>query len=323
MQMREKIGKSLRWFSRVRPAPPAPGAAARPVVQAEVITGNPFLLPELEREIFELAAASDVGEGRTRQYVGKTMVTLPQVCRRAQSWIEPLIYERIQLLEWNGMDAVPQLLATIDARPANFFAAHVKHLYFPSTVPLPAVQRVLSVCTGAVSVGCHLPYRILAPLLVPLPLQRLCVSEFVPPSASADLSPWAASLTQLGLTQSLPPDTGTLFAALPTLTYLAVDFHALPNPDSDNPSMSAALVRLLAAYPRLHGLVLMAPTKADYRWAHQRLLHDSFADARFFMRLCPVDDATWDAWWRVPDLFVDAKEALERRRVVAAATVKS
>jgi hypothetical protein len=87
--------------------------------------------------------------------------------------------------------------------------------------------------------------------------------------------------------------------------------------------MSAALVRLLAAYPRLHGLVLMASTKADYRWAHQRLLHDSFADARFFMRLCPVDDATWDAWWRVPDLFVDAEEALERRRVVAATTVKS
>jgi hypothetical protein len=94
------------------------------------------------------------------------------------------------------------------------------------------------------SVGCHLPYRILAPLLAPLPLQRLCVSEFVP-SALVDLSPWAASLTQLGLTQSLPPDTGTFFAALPALTYLAVDFHALPNPDSNNPSMSAALVRLL------------------------------------------------------------------------------
>ncbi|KAJ7733600.1 hypothetical protein B0H14DRAFT_3168754 [Mycena olivaceomarginata] len=162
----------------------------------------------------------------------------------------------------NGVDAVPQLLATIDTRPTSFFAAHVKHLYFPLTVLLPAVQRMLSVCTGT----------------------------------------------------SLPPDTGTLFATLPALTYLAVDFHALPNPDSDNPSMSAALVCL-------HGLVLMASTKADYWWVHQRLLHDSFAGARFFMCLRPVDDATWDVWWHVPDLFVDAEEALERRRVVAAAMV--
>ncbi|KAJ7856685.1 hypothetical protein B0H14DRAFT_710654 [Mycena olivaceomarginata] len=186
MQMREKIGKSLRRFSRVRPAPPAPGAAARPVVQAEVITGDPFLPPELEREIFELAAASDVGEGRTRQYVGKIMLTLPQVCRRAQSWIEPLIYERIQLLEWNGVDAVPQLLATINARPASFFRSTRQASLLPLDCPAarcPARAQRLHRCRER-GVPSPLPHPRAAPRAspapAPLPLQRLCVSEFVP-----------------------------------------------------------------------------------------------------------------------------------------------
>jgi hypothetical protein len=59
-----------------------------------------------------------------------------------------LIYERISLLYW--FDRMPLFLATIDARPASFFAANVKYLYFDQTIgELPVVQRILSVCTAS------------------------------------------------------------------------------------------------------------------------------------------------------------------------------
>ncbi|KAF7348103.1 Zn(2)-C6 fungal-type domain-containing protein [Mycena sanguinolenta] len=315
-RIKEKVHKTFRRFSQVQPSLAA--VVAPPMVR-EVIAGDPFLPPELEREIFELVAANDPLDIWTHQHVGVTVLALPQVCRRVQSWIEPIIYERISLLHsFNGGEPVPKFLATINARPASFFAAHVKYLYFDRYIPLPAIQQVLSVCTGAVSVGCHHPYLTLAPLLAPLPLHRLCVSEFVVPSKSADLPPWAASLTQLGLTNVLPPDPMAAFATLPSLTHLAVGYDALPNPD--NPGAGAALLHLLRAAPRLCCLVLLTESKTDYKWAHQRLREDGFADARFYVHLRPIPDGTWDAWSRrVPDVFVEAEEAMERRRAVAAA----
>ncbi|KAJ7228133.1 hypothetical protein B0H12DRAFT_233143 [Mycena haematopus] len=308
----EKIRKTLQRFSRVFPAPPV--VVALPNVP-EVITGDPFLPPELEREIFELVAANDPVDIWTHQHVGDTVLVLPQVCRRVQSWIEPIIYERISLLySYNGGKPVPKFLATIDARPASFFAAHVKYLYFDSYVPLPAVRRVLSVCTGAVSVGCHYPYLTLAALLAPLPLRRLCVSEFALPSGCTDLPPWASSLTQLGLIKVLPRDPATAFAALPMLTHLAVDYDAFPPADPED-SLGLGLAGLLSACPRLRWLVLMTTSKTDYKWAYQRLREDGFADARFAVHLRPIPDGTWDAWSRrVPDMFVEAEEAGERRR---------
>ncbi|KAJ7878841.1 hypothetical protein B0H14DRAFT_1630343 [Mycena olivaceomarginata] len=315
-RIKDKVNNALRRFSRVDPAPPAKSTE---VAVREVITGDPFLPPELEREIFVLVAVNDPVDGWTHQHVGDMVLVLPQVCRRVQIWIEPLIYERISLLQsFNGGQPVPRFLATIDTRPASFFALHVKYLYFDYTVPLPAVQRVLSVCTGVVSVGCHHPYLSLAPLLAPLPLQRLCVSEFALPSTPADLPPWAVSLTELGLTQSLPPDSAAALAALPALTHLAVDFEAVPNPVT--PGMGTALAQLLAASPHLRCLVLMTSSKSDYRWAYERLRKDAFGDARLHVHLRPIPDGTWDAWSRrVPDVFVEAEEALERRRVAAAA----
>ncbi|KAJ6453107.1 hypothetical protein C8R45DRAFT_1039629 [Mycena sanguinolenta] len=316
-RIKAKVHKTLRRFSQIKPAHSV--VVAPPIVR-EVISGDPFLPPELEREIFELVAANDPVDNWTHQDVGDTVLALPQVCRRVQSWIEPIIYERISLLHsFDGEEPVPKFLATIDARPASFFAAHVKYLYFDRYIPLPAIQRVLSVCTGTVSVGCHHPYLALAPLLAPLPLHRLCVSEFALPS-KPDLPPWAASLTQLGLTVVLPPDPVTAFAALPSLTHLAVDYEAL-NPDNpDNPGAGVALSRLLHAVPRLRFLVLLTASKTDYKWAHQRLREDGFADARFYVHLRPISDGTWDAWSRrVPDVFAEAEEAMERRRAVAAA----
>ncbi|KAF8215208.1 hypothetical protein K438DRAFT_772562 [Mycena galopus ATCC 62051] len=323
-RIKDKINKSVRRFSRVFPIPTAPPfLTATPVVR-EIITGDPFLPPELEREIFELAAANDPVDdwGWRHQHVGDTVLVLPQVCRRVQNWIEPFIYERISLL-WscNGGEPGPKLLATINTRPASFFAAHVRFLYFDGTIPLPTVQRVLSVCTGAVSVGCHQPYLYLAHVLAPLPLQRLCVAEFALPSRPAALPPWAASLTHFGITKVVPPDPAAAFAALPALTHLAVDYEALPDP-GDGPQfhVGTVLAGLLRACPRLRCLVLMTCSKTDYNCAHQRIREDKFADARFSVHLRPIPDGTWDAWSRrVPDVFAEADERMATRRAVTAA----
>ncbi|KAJ7490717.1 hypothetical protein FB451DRAFT_624688 [Mycena latifolia] len=300
-RIQAKVERALRRFSEV----PASAESSPPVVR-EIITGEPILPPELEREIFELVATTAAPPDYwMHQDVGNTVLVLPQVCRRVQSWIEPFIYERVSLLQtFHGLDPIPSFL-TIDARPASFFAAYVKHLYIAPTIPLAVVQRVLVVCTGVVSFGCHHPYTRLAPLLAPLSLRRLLVSELTLPPIPAELPPWAVSLTHLGLSQVLP--TAAALAHLPALTHLAVDYAALPDPEA--PGMGAALTALLAAGSSIRCLVLVSAAKTDYKWALQRLRDDAFSDRRLYVHLRPVMDGTWDAWSRrVPDMFAQAEE---------------
>jgi hypothetical protein len=215
------------------------------------------------------------------------------------SRIDPFIYERISLLRsHNDARSVQNFLATIKTRPANFFAAHVKYLYFDHTVPLSAVWRILSVRTGVVSVGCHHPYLSLAPQLAPLSLQRLCVSEFKLPPTPADLPHWAASLTPLGLTQRLPRNPATALAALPALTHLATDYRAIGLGDNkDIP------VRLFSVSPHLRCLILMTgstPAHALVFLSGRTVPHP------------PAAHAGRDVGRRVLDVFV---ETLERRHV--------
>ncbi|KAJ7160291.1 hypothetical protein C8R46DRAFT_1285886 [Mycena filopes] len=254
-----------------------------------------------------------------RQSVGSAVLALSLVCRRAKIWrvqtlillIDPIIYRTVPLLRsFVGQDPVSRFLVVVDSHPPSFFAMHVKSIYFDSSMPLSFVQRVLGVCTGATVVGCHHPYGSLAPLLAVLPLQRLLVSELTLPAAPEALPPWAASLTHLGISQTLPPDARAAFgAALPALTHLAVDYAALANP-----GMGAALAALFHACPRVHCLVLVTESKTDYKWAHQRLREDGFADARFYVHLRPVMDGTWDAWWQAHDLFREAEYRMKMRR---------
>ncbi|KAJ6487194.1 hypothetical protein C8R47DRAFT_1216390 [Mycena vitilis] len=270
---------------------PPPSVPVRPTIVHQVITGDPILPPELEREIFELVAAHDLLPNPwTDQRVGDTTLSLPQVCRRVQRWIEPIIYERISFL-WsaNGAEPIPRFLATISSRPASFFAKHVKHLHFDHTIELSAVQQILGVCTGVMSLGCRDRYNTLEHLLKPLPLQRLLLSDFPLPSAPGNLPPWAASLTHLGIAHTLPPDPTAALATLPSLRHLAVCYKALPDPKW--PGMGAVLKGLLSACPGLRCLVVMTESKLGYTWSIQRLRLDGFSDSRFYIHLRPDSDA--------------------------------
>ncbi|KAJ7619623.1 hypothetical protein FB45DRAFT_1062985 [Roridomyces roridus] len=305
-KIQARFKRALRRLSRADP-PPVPAVR-------EIITGDPKLPPELEREIFELVVATDFpSDYWSHQHVGDTTLVLPQVCRRAQSWIEPFIYERVALLQnYNGRDPFSSFLATVDARPATFFAARVKHLYLDRMVPLYAVQRILSVCTSVVSFGCHHPYTALAPLLSSLPLTRLLVSEVSFPNPSTPPR-WSSTLTHLGLSSSLPASASTTLAHLPSLTHLAVDYSALPDPEA--PGIGSALTTFLIAVPHARYLVLLTGAKTEYRWALQRLRDDAFVDKRVYVHLGPIGDAPWHAWsWRLPDCFEVAEKELQRRR---------
>ncbi|KAJ7621973.1 hypothetical protein DFH06DRAFT_769500 [Mycena polygramma] len=289
----EQLGRVLQRSYRVPPAPSV----------GEVITGDPVLPLELEREIFEVAAA--VPNYWTKQHVGDMALVLPQVCRRAQSWIEPLIYGHISFpLLSNSPADLAMFLETIDTRPATFFATHVKYLDFDSAIPLAVVEQVLRVCTGVVNLGCRYTYTSLVPLLIPLPhLRRLLVAKLVFPfvlrNADLPVGPWATSLTHLGLSRAInfPSDLAAVFAAFPALTHFAVDYR------DDAVHYANALRGLISACPpRLRCIVLVVRGKGDYRAACQDIRAENIADARLCVHL-----GGWQTWsQRVPDMFVEA-----------------
>ncbi|KAJ6492238.1 hypothetical protein C8R45DRAFT_1137385 [Mycena sanguinolenta] len=274
--------------------PPAP-------ISPEIIAGEPILPPELEREIFELTAVTP--NYWTKQHVDDMTLILPQVCRRTQSWIEPLIYERIAfskstLVQDNFERRLQLFLETMNTRPASFFAANVKYLYFGPSVQLPIIRRVLSVCTGVVSVGCHHSHDSVSDSLAPLPLQRLLLSKFVLP---VELPPWTTSLTHLGLLDTVPNDHAQVFGALPALTHLAIDCDTV----NLNP-LCGTLHSLLRACPRLRCIVLAAT-----RGYARRLHKENFNDPRVcLLGHWPIESG-WSRRPRELDLFQEANARLK------------
>ncbi|KAJ6585622.1 hypothetical protein B0H19DRAFT_1059824 [Mycena capillaripes] len=174
----------------------------------------------------------------------------------------------------------------------------------------PAV-RVLSVCTGIISLGCNYRYSSIAPLLTPLPLKRLLVSELDIPSASIDLPPWTAFLTHLGLSYTLPQDPSTAFAALPALTYLAVGHRALGH-GFDQRAFGEVGHGPRAQWPLQRGPTPLLSRGCDEarRGELSRDLHsDRFVDRRLKTR------GTWERWSRfLPDMFGTAEGQFSGRK---------
>ncbi|KAK7044909.1 hypothetical protein R3P38DRAFT_2881595 [Favolaschia claudopus] len=124
---------------------------------------------ELEREIFELAASTDVG----------TALRLALVAHRVQTWVEPIIYSKVVVVNAPEVDRQMQLsrsilrgrtsknpsarkatnepqihrfIRTIPLRPASFFARHVSSLQVGNLTE-PELVTVLSTCTGISELG--------------------------------------------------------------------------------------------------------------------------------------------------------------------------
>ncbi|KAJ7017167.1 hypothetical protein C8F04DRAFT_1157365 [Mycena alexandri] len=138
-------------------------------MRAKLATNRLDLPVELEREIFELAASTDVG----------TALRLATVARRVQAWVEPIIYSRVVVAHAPEVDRIaqqsrailagriarvhaskktpkeaqiPRFIRTIPLRPASFFSRHVKSLHVGNLTE-PELVAALSACTGISELG--------------------------------------------------------------------------------------------------------------------------------------------------------------------------
>lgn len=94
---------------------------------------------ELQREIIVAAYRNVPGSA----------LKLITVAHKVNDWIQPYIYRIVTL----GREDSDLFLRTMDMKPPEFFAAHVKHLCLSISVTAQKAIRILSVCTGVVELA--------------------------------------------------------------------------------------------------------------------------------------------------------------------------
>ncbi|KAJ6573963.1 hypothetical protein DFH09DRAFT_1456500 [Mycena vulgaris] len=213
---------------------------------------EPRLPPDLERLVFEYAAADDP----------PAMLQLILVAQRARAWIEPLLYRTLLLCQssWH----LPLLLHTLAAHP--YAAQWVRALHIaPYIVPnAPCIARAVARCTRTQTLVDRSYGRTPLRILAALPLTRMCVAldtiDGLPDLASAparDFAPFAR-LTHLHLLDA-PARWGSAVAplarALPALTHLALQNYMPAIRGANLPALRA----ILEDCARLHVLVVFLP----------------------------------------------------------------
>ncbi|KAJ7798772.1 hypothetical protein B0H14DRAFT_2905776 [Mycena olivaceomarginata] len=129
-----------------------------------LVFADPYLPPELERQIFEIAALS----------CPKDIPTLMRISRRIKYWVEPLLYRVIvlsphDLYRLSGIDdaksfpsvTAADLLDHITTKSPSFFGASVTHLYFDGDIPISTLDAILGACLGIDNLG---PFDFTVPL---------------------------------------------------------------------------------------------------------------------------------------------------------------
>ncbi|KAF7364063.1 hypothetical protein MSAN_01065100 [Mycena sanguinolenta] len=109
---------------------------------------GPALPADLEREIFEFAALSNL----------RSIVVLALVAKRVRSWIEPLLYKNLSVFNdddrfrrGDGADVIristSDCLKVLESKSASFFHDHVRHLALTNILS-DAGALILLRCTG-------------------------------------------------------------------------------------------------------------------------------------------------------------------------------
>ncbi|KAJ6487631.1 hypothetical protein C8R45DRAFT_253508 [Mycena sanguinolenta] len=276
---------------------------------------------ELEREIFELAASTDVA----------TALRLAVVARRVQAWVEPIIYSTVVVAHAPGFDyqtqysrnvlrrrvkdsskaassnqpPIPRFIRTIPSRPASFFARHVKSLHIGNLSELELLT-LLSTCTGISELAWWASKVTpdIAAAFGSIYLRRLSVDSSF---SFKDLNfPTLAKITHLDLnfcnysSPTLPP-----LGHFPVLTHLSVayDMAAPPSWRDD----------VLDSCPRLRIFLLFCDNLFLEELSGLRQRH---ADIRVVVIQRPV--GSWTASW-VHDAWPLAESIVRERRELAAA----
>ncbi|KAJ7809415.1 hypothetical protein B0H14DRAFT_2867088 [Mycena olivaceomarginata] len=116
-----------------------------------LVFADPYLPPELERQIFEIVALS----------CPKDIPTLMRISRRIKYWVEPLLYRVIvlsphDLYRLSGIDdtksfppvTTADLLDHITTKSPSFFGSSVTHFYFDGDIPISTLDAILGACLG-------------------------------------------------------------------------------------------------------------------------------------------------------------------------------
>ncbi|KAJ7737316.1 hypothetical protein B0H16DRAFT_105665 [Mycena metata] len=237
---------------------------------------SPFLPPELERKIFEIAASA----GNT------TIPPLLRVAKRVKIWLEPLLYRRVLipsrpssgepfLSNGDVMISITALAAAMQRLPPGFLATHVHHLYLEVWAYRNSVydrNRMFAALAGVTDLMLlNLRNFDGVPSLLEeisrLPLRRLHVRlaelfQSAPPAIGGvvrvDFShPLFRNITHLSVLSEFKRDWTTGLSLVPCLTHLS-----FPNPAFDSDSL---LVELFRACKILRVLVvLLDPYYGDY-----------------------------------------------------------
>ncbi|KAJ7290184.1 hypothetical protein C8J57DRAFT_338165 [Mycena rebaudengoi] len=181
----------------------------------------PKLPPELECEIFEMAARScreDLEPG----------LNLQLVARRVHVWAERVFLEVIAL---RNTAHAEQFLHFVNSKPTGFFADIVRALLLPYAISAENTSKVLSVCTGVRIFVCWVDCRGTPPELPlqisHLPLVRLDIEIRHLLSLPLATSAWLSTLTHLDLTfwDEFDHSIGLLELCrqLPQLTHIHLD----------------------------------------------------------------------------------------------------
>ncbi|KAJ6571218.1 hypothetical protein B0H19DRAFT_658249 [Mycena capillaripes] len=111
---------------------------------------EPRFPPELEREIFEIAAPS----------LPMAIPTLMLIASRVRDWVEPLLYRVIIVIpSWrhiSGFPVVPidTLLRKIVNKPQSFFAG-ARHMLLNGAIEAPSIEAILAACPGVTNLISH------------------------------------------------------------------------------------------------------------------------------------------------------------------------
>ncbi|KAJ7150620.1 hypothetical protein C8R46DRAFT_1229551 [Mycena filopes] len=214
-------------------------------------TGDSVLPPELEREIFEMAATRDP-------------TSIPQlilVAHRVLTWIEPLLYRVVCARNQHSIKLIHSLLH----KPPEFHNA-VRHL----SLPVGAFGRegieVLALCPGIISFGAmnDIADGTVLALLAKMRVQRLAlrIGDLFDDSPAELTHAAFSALTHLDLFDN----DGELLPQIPTLPALT---HLCLDPDIPRRDVLA----VLAQCPRLQVLLVAWDTEDWEDYARECFSH--------------------------------------------------
>ncbi|KAJ7488967.1 hypothetical protein FB451DRAFT_1552896 [Mycena latifolia] len=264
---------------------------------------SPFLPPELEREIFEIAA----------DLYPETIHTpsLLLVAKRVHEWMSRIRYHTVTSVEYAPACPFRILRNAIhsNSKPADFFHDRVRHLFVETAMDADEMPRILDGCSGIQTLAlanCVGPS--ILPSLAAMQLRRLSIDlmELFKGIDSLDLSHPAfifvthfESVDHHWRSNDFP---WSKFALFPALTHLA----------SWQLTRKASVVELLSKCPKLEVLIRMS--HPDYS-RHDLLSVD---DERFVCLSMSYNRYTTTNWlagtkggmdfWVLAEIFVAKKQ---------------